>query len=146
MTSWERPGADYGEDNRVNGYLSDLDLREARLNARLFASLLDASDAPSLPARVFRELENYVNEKPGNPAHVEGAILALELAHNALESALALAEQLDGADIDEDYEHAYAARATIASYAAALGCAVLVFDDEAALEAIVGKRTLALAA
>ena len=124
-----------------------LDMMGARLNARLFAGMLDASETPTLPSRVFRAIAKHVNEHPNNPPHVEGAILALNLAMNSLESALNLAGQLDGDEIDERYETPFAALGTIHSYAGLITCWSFVFGDREALEAIVGaQRTLSRSA
>jgi hypothetical protein len=123
------------------------DLMEARFNSRLFADMLEANETPTLPSRVFRAIASYANRTPGISPHVEGAILALNLAERSLESALELAEQLDGDEIDEAYEIPFAALGTIRQYGATLRCSALVFDQEAALDAIVAaKRTLAMSA
>jgi hypothetical protein len=132
----------------ANGCLEKSDLLEARYNAKFFADMLDdGNGGASLPSHVFRVIAIFANDKAANTPHIEGAILALKLAERSLSSALELADQLDGDEIDERYEQPYAARGTIRQYIATLLCAVFVFEDERALDAILAApRTLALAA
>jgi hypothetical protein len=131
----------------TDSYLDTVDFWEAQLNARIFADMLEASEAPTLPPRVFREIADYANKEPRNASHLKGALLALKLAERSLESALDLSEQLDGDEIDEAFEVVLAARGTIRSYASTLECSVIPFDHERVLDGIVGaKRTLTLSA
>ena len=135
------------EYDDTNSSLATTDLLETRLNARIFAGMLERGDTPTLSRRVFHAIASYGNQESGNTPHVEGAIIALLLAERSLESALELAEQLDGAEIDEPYELPFAALGTIRAYGTCLRCQVLNFDEKEALDAIVAaKRTLALAA
>ncbi len=124
-------------------------VRADRLTVRVVASMLCTREAPGLPRRVLKAIASHTNEKTGNTPNLEGAILALELAHDALESALSLAQQLDrdGDDIDEAYEVPYAAWCIVKSVIAHIGCSAITFNVDAALETIVAaKRTLAQAA
>lgn len=125
----------------TDAYHEKDDLMEARYNARFFADMLDESDTPSLPSRVFRAIASYANRDSRNTSHMEGAIIALTLAERCLTCALELALQFDGDDIDEAYQQPFAARATIRAYASVLGCTAMVFDHEKALKSVMSAAT-----
>ena len=132
--------------NEAN-YLDETVLLEARYSARFFADMLDEGERPTLRPRVFAAIAKHPNENPDNTPHVEGAVLALKLAERSFESALNLAEQLNGEAIDEAYQQPYAARAVVRAFLIFITSGAFVFDIEDALDEIVAaKRTLAMAA
>jgi hypothetical protein len=131
-----------------NGLDEKTEIREARYTARFFADMLaTGDDTPAIPSRVFRAIASYVNRHPDNLPHIEGAIVALKLAERSFTSALEMADQLDGEEIDPRYEQPYAALGTVRHYLGTLCCGAYGFDEGAALDAVLKKpRTLALAA
>lgn len=135
------------DDYDDEGAFERIELLSAQFTARVFANILDeqTGTTSSLPHRVFRIIEGHENELYRNVPHIEGVIIALELAERSLESALDLADQFDGA-VDAAYEKPLAALNVVNQLFTDLNCQAFVFDYEAALDEILdSKPTLAFA-
>lgn len=148
---------DFDEDAKSS--LDLFDINGARLVARAVVRMLvDVDGRPMLtmlPGRVFDAFASHGNTKDGNTPHLEGAILAVELAENCLARALEMMEQLDGEEVDEAYETHYAAYCIVGHVLSSISGGALVFNRAKAMEAILepkrervsaGRHPLAVAA
>ncbi len=114
-------------------------LLEAQYAAQTFAALLDKRHrptAPTMPMAVFRELLAFRNRDSEEIPHTHGAVMSLMLADRCLTRALDSADQLGYAEVDPDFQTAFAARGVVCTYLAAFDSATYPFDQEELLDAI----------
>ena len=133
---------DHSED-----HICEFDLTATQATARLHASILQEiiAGTPTLSNRVFHAIRDYPNLQPENAAHVEGAFIALELAHRSLEAASDLSYELDGEEINEVYQLVLAAQCALDWHKSVFeGYAIPCYVEEA-LDTIIEGKPITLA-